>query len=296
MLDKKSSGKGRILIATVLLALLITVLAGTLLVSLASAYPTLSVELQSPGNDKAYDTNLVQLAFTYIIAENGEKYKTRGDEPPPTFTCYLDGKAFSSTADFNGHSYVSSLPTLSDGSHDLSIYVRAYYYLPDSDSLTSAYGYSPVVHFKVITASPRIIFLSIEPLKAYNTSTLSFDFTISQPAAWAGYSLDEEPNVTVPTYLSQAFSSKGHALLTGLSDGWHNIVFYAKNLVGEETRPYLVPFQIKTQETPVETEPSPTNPEPRVTAFPTTLVATIIVVSTVVVAIGFLFYFRKRKQ
>jgi hypothetical protein len=292
---KKSSGKGRLLTATLLSALLITALAETLFVGSASAYPTLSVELQSPENDKAYDTNLVQLVFTYTITENGEKYKKRGDEPPPTLTCYLDGKDFSSTADFNGYSYVSNLPTLSDGGHDLSIRVRAYYYLSDSDSVRSADGYSPVVHFKVITASPRVLFLSIEPLKTYNTSALTFDFTISQPVAWAGFSLDKGPNVTVPTYLRD-FSSKGHSMLTGLSDGWHNIVLYAKNLVGRETSPQLVPFKIKTQETPVETEPSPTNPEPSVTAFPTTLVATIIVVTTVVVSIALLFYFKKRKR
>lgn len=297
MLYKKSSGKGRILTATLLSALLITALAGTLFVGLAyTAYPTVSVELQSPENDKAYDTNVVQLVFTYTLKVDGEKYKNRGDEPPPTFQCYLDGREFSFNADFNGYSYVSNLPTLSDGYHDLSIRVRAYYHVPDSNLTRSAAGYSQVVHFKVMTASPRVLFLSIEPLKTYNTSAIPLDITISQPVAWAGYSLDEGPNVTVPTYLSQGFSSKGHMMLTGLSDGWHNIVVYAKNLVGKETAPQLVPFEIKTQETPVEPEPSPTNPETSETLFPTTLVVIVIIASAAIVSFGLAIYFVKFKR
>ena len=276
-------------------SLLLTTLAGTLFTNLAFAklVTVSSVELQSPEDNKAYSTNSVKLVFTYTVTDND--YDRVGDEPSPTYICYLDGYEVDFGADFDGSSYVGSI-WLSDGYHDLSIGVRVYYYAFTSwtGTISTVYatGYSEVVHIVVATAWPRFLFLSMEEMKTYNTTAVPFDFTISQPVAWAGYSLDKGANVTVDAYRLSDFTSKGHAMLTGLSEGWHTMVVYARNLVGRESSK-LVNFKVETQETPVGPEPSPTNPEP---PFPTTQIAVAIIGSAAAVSFGLVAYFLRRES
>jgi hypothetical protein len=270
---------------SIILVLLVTALASTLFINLAFAYPTVSIELQSPENNKAYDAHLVQLVFTYSITENG--HEKIGDDHP-IFACYLDGSSFYFSPEFDGSSYVFDLPGFSDGYHALSIGI--------TDVTLRAVGYSQVANFAVVMAYPKIFSLSIEQLKVYNTSALPFDFTISQPVVWAGYSLDKGVNVTVDTYPLRDFTSKGHTMLMGLSEGWHNIRIYARNLVRRETVSHVVNFKIENLETPVEPELSPTNPEPSETLFPATQIAVLIMALAAVISFGLVAYLLRRKK
>jgi hypothetical protein len=282
-------------LAVLVLALLASTLAGTLFINLAfaSLVNVSSIELRSPEDNKAYSANSVKLVFTYTVTDND--YDRIGDEPPPTYTCYLDGYEVDFGADFDGSSYVGSI-WLSDGYHDLSIGVRVYYYAFTSwtGTISTIYatGYSEVVHIVVATSWPRFLFLSMEEMKTYNTTAVPFDFTVSQPVAWAGYSLDKGANVTVDAYRLSDFTSKGHAMLTGLSEGWHTMVVYARNLVGRETSK-LVNFKIETQEKPVDPESPSTNPEP---SFTTTQITVAIIASAAAVSFGLVAYFLRQKR
>ena len=114
---------------TFISALLISTVAGTLLVNLAAAniYNTpplnLSITVQSPEN-KVYAENNVHVAFT--LDGNFQGWSL----PPGGFTYRLDGQAyapFSVDYTVSGSSYYCSatLSGLPEGSHDLVITVRA---------------------------------------------------------------------------------------------------------------------------------------------------------------------------
>ena len=81
------------------------------------------------------------------------------------------------------------------------------------------------------------------------------------------YSLDGQDNVTVA----------GNATLSGLPNGSHNLTLYVTDKSGNIGASDIIYFRVEV-------------PEP----FPTTLV--IAVVITMVVGVGLLFYFKKRKR
>ncbi|MBN1357767.1 hypothetical protein JW988_03265 [Candidatus Bathyarchaeota archaeon] len=95
------------------------------------------------------------------------------------------------------------------------------------------------------------------------------NFTVSKSTVWLGYSLDGQGNVTV----------SGNVTLSGLSSGLHNLTVYAEDAFGyvgvSETASFIV-----------------TDPE----LFPTTLIVTASVATVIVVGIGLLVYFKKRKH
>jgi hypothetical protein len=93
------------------------------------------------------------------------------------------------------------------------------------------------------------------------------NFSLSKPAAWIGYSLDGQENVTVA----------GNVTLTGLSLGLHNVTVYAKDAFGYMGASETLTFAIAEKPFPVV---------PVVTASVTAIAA--------VVSAGLLFYFRKR--
>ena len=71
------------------------------------------------------------------------------------------------------------------------------------------------------TAPPTISIVSPEN-KTYTVNNVSLTFTVSEPTSWIGYSLDEQANVTIT----------GNTTLTGLFDGTHSLIVYAKDTAG----------------------------------------------------------------
>jgi hypothetical protein len=70
------------------------------------------------------------------------------------------------------------------------------------------------------TSPPIITILS--PLNiTYHKSDISLNFTLNEKPFWIGYSLDGYPNVTIT----------GNTILTGLSNGTHNIIVYANDVL-----------------------------------------------------------------
>jgi parallel beta-helix repeat protein len=100
----------------------------------------------------------------------------------------------------------------------------------------------------------------------YNDTSVHLVFAVDKQVEWVGYSLDRQENVT----------AAGNVTLAGLSDGVHTLTVYANDTFGFTGASETIVFTVAT--------------------FPTNLVAAIIVVTTAVVAIGLLFYFKKRKH
>jgi hypothetical protein len=114
------------------------------------------------------------------------------------------------------------LPPLTHGTHSVVVY---------ADDIVGNTGTSRITYFTVDTHTPTISLLSPQN-KIYNTTSIPLTFTVNEKTRWTGYSVDGCRNVTV----------LGNATLTGLSDGTHGIVFYARDLVGNEASTATVYF------------------------------------------------------
>jgi hypothetical protein len=124
------------------------------------------------------------------------------------------------------------------------------------------------VQFSVDLLPPSISILSPEP-KAYNTSDVPLDFTVNEAFSQVSYSLDEQENIT----------AAGNMTLTQLSDGAHNVTVYATDEAGNMGASETVTFTVAVSE-----------------PFPTVPVAVASVASIAVVIAGLLVYFKKRKH
>jgi hypothetical protein len=104
---------------------------------------------------------------------------------------------------------------------------------------------------------------------------------------WLNYSLDGQTAIPmtliVPSELTPPYYVHGNDVLTGLSDGTHNLTIYGETAVSGLTGDFnaTVSFTVDTSTTPI-TEP-----------FPTTLVAAALAV-VAVVGIGLIIHFKKR--
>jgi parallel beta-helix repeat protein len=117
------------------------------------------------------------------------------------------------------------------------------------------------------TAPPSISMISPEN-RTYNESNVTLAFSISEPASKISYSLSGQDNVTV----------SDNTTLSELPNGNHNLTVYVTDLSGNVGASDTVHFTVAV-------------PEP----FPATLVAAVSGTSVVVICLGLLVYFKKRK-
>jgi hypothetical protein len=224
-------------------ALLASVLNGSLLVSVSLANPYEprrlaqgSVNLYLPQNATYYDTVPVK-----IKVENDWGWGSV--ESVNLIKVYLDGDScenvrllsFSLTG---GNVFSASVAGLEPGGH--SMYVVVYVTLRDNSfgvyPWFPEYGessdYSNVVYFSVGLPSPPVVAVSSpEQFGTYNSSSVPLSFGVDKPVSWLGYSLDGGDNVTV----------SGNATLSGLGGGEHVVVVYARDAYGQ-TRSSLVRY------------------------------------------------------
>jgi len=73
--------------------------------------------------------------------------------------------------------------------------------------------------------------------KTYAANHVDLNFAISEPTSWIGYSLDGQANVTIA----------GNTNLSGLSDGSHRLVVYAKDTDGKTGTSETIYFTIAQQ-------------------------------------------------
>jgi N-acetylneuraminic acid mutarotase len=199
-------------------------------------YGTVPPELQvlSPEN-KTYTSKSIQL----VLSVNR----------PTTWMGYsLDDQA---NVTVTGDTELSDVP---EGAHSIIVTVN--------DTFGNMASSSPV-YFSVDTVPPRVMVLFPEN-GTYGESDIHSAFTVDEPVSWMGYSLDGRDNVTVT----------GNVTLAVLSDGSHNVTFYAIDLVGNTGASRTVYFEIAP--------------------FPTVLVVAVAVTITIVVAAAYLFLKRRK--
>jgi hypothetical protein len=263
-------------LALALMLVLFSVMFSVQVVKVAKATSPVSSEISiiSPTNT-TYSSSLLTLRVSMIalVARNSNvsmAYSLDGRDNV-TIPIEIRGREMSFQAAISG-----SLPLseLSVGPHSVTVYSEYILY-----NFTAMGVYHPkyvvwghnTVYFTVDDGvSPVISNLSFEN-KTYNENNLSLSFTTDEPTSWISYCLDQQANATIT----------GNATLTGLADGSHRIVVYANDTAGNMGASETIFFTI-LQETPSE-------------SFPTTLVIAPIA-SVIVVGMGLLVYFRKRRK
>jgi len=166
------------------------------------------------------------------------------------------------------------LSNLTNGSHSI-IYGNA---PPSASSWINPYisELTPNIYFNVSASSPKISILLPEN-ETYVGASVSLNFRISEVVSWVGYSIDEQPPVTIT----------GNTTLAGLAEGMHSLTVYANDTVGRKGVSDTVCFSISQK---TEDEPQPEQP-----LFPIALTV-VPVASEAVIAAGLLVYFKKRKR
>ncbi len=274
-------------VAAFISALLFSALAGTMLVNLGKANPTVFayaalpiISVNSPANNTYFNANEVQVNFSVTRPKEWEMTMSAPDwkisQKLQSVSIHVDSKLYQSITVNNDLSsasfiYFSSLTNLTDGEHNITIraYASAFeyaqwYYKPKSSTVSN----SSTIHFTVDTSPPAVTVLELES-KKYLESEVHLNFTINEPVSKISYVLDGQENVTIA----------GNCTLTNLLYGEHNITVFAMDKVGNTGASESINFTIAR-----ELEP-----------FPTTLVVAAAVI-VAVFGIGLLLNFMKRKR
>jgi hypothetical protein len=294
-----------------ILALLISAVAGASLVRFGKAnwlFPTgqeppdapiLSIAL--PVRNKTQTTSDVDLDFT-VYVEGWNEYihanlswvgysldeKTDvtfvGSYGTPRAITDLRVSMFGSDTRATEFHFSGKLTGLTDGIHSIKVsalYVGNYSPAPYSVETFSVIGCSQKIFFSIDTQPPEISILSPEP-RTYNVTNISLNITFSEPVSWVRYSLDGKGNVTLDMNNTLSFNHS----LTELSEGKHNLTFYACDRFGHTGASDNIEFMV-VQETETGSDP---------TGFSAViLLAASPVFVAVVVAAGLLVYSKKRR-
>jgi hypothetical protein len=271
---------------TLILALLFSAVATLQHVSLATANPNRGPYLpsppvlivQSPQYNTTYYVNDVLLNFTVITP-----YTWIGPTNITEISYNLDGQVVTlwNLTDYSLQptQQFTILLNTSTGPHTLQVNIHSestYYANPkcgDSSASVFPMEVSQTIPFTVDTGAfpPPSVSIASPENKTYNTSEVPLNFTVNESGTQITYSFDGQANVT----------AAGNTILTGLSNGEHNITVYATNVAGNIGASETITFTIAKE---TETEP-----------FPTTLVIAIIALVAFVGA-GLAVYFKKRKR
>jgi hypothetical protein len=166
----------------------------------------------------------------------------------------------------SGETYYGStiLPESSEGSHNLTVWVRA-----QLDQITTYIpfwaAFSKTITFTIDTVAPNVTVLSSES-NVHKTFSVPLNFTVNEPYSKVTYCLDGEDNVTI----------SGNTTLTGLANGDHNVTVYATDEFGNMGASEITYFTVEVP-------------------FPTEIVIASVV-SVAIVGAGLLVYFKKRKH
>jgi hypothetical protein len=266
-----------------ILALLSSTAAGTLLVNLAKAnyLPPPSLEIFSPISPKVYPNASVLLNVRVNVLPS---------EPDITCIRYsLDGKAnvtiinlakeenvgyWTSTKGViaSGTAFTAKvyMDNLADGAHSLIVY--AHY--ANGKEMSRSTEFTVDTNYK--HHPPELVILSPQN-QTYTTAEVPLTFTIDEPFSFAHCVIDRKFALNESMFLS------GNTTLTGLSNGSHTV----RLVVGTEK-------EIVTQTTYFSInidDPSTNNPDPTIPA-----VVAGSIGATAAVGFGLMAYFKKRKH
>ena len=274
-----------------LLALLFTAIAGILPANFAAADPMYeipppNIRIASPVNDKTYNVSAIPLSFTIPDLSYWGSFQVFQVQYS------LDGVLRTVDGYVLSDPFSLALPTLADGSHYLRVQAKVSL-VPSSNRVMTPdwdMAFSSEVHFVVDTKVPSVSFLSAQDA-VYDGVEFSCNFTVSEWAAWLGYSLDGKSMVTVTDRVSstEVFGTYNYRLaLIGLSAGAHSLTVYAEDLGGNRvaSEPFLFTL---AQETTSDTDQTST-------PFPIAWTAIAIIVSAALVSFGLVAYILRRKR
>jgi hypothetical protein len=271
--------------------LLVSALAGTLLVDLGkadgSAYYYPEIYVISPQNSRTYTTNSVDFTF------HGDSFSW-GTVTYSDVQYYLDGSLLGK---LNGLSspFSVTLTGLSEGNHVVrvtAVVVSIQAYSDPISQWISFHYILPATPYQVdigiigfsVNIPPTVSILSPGTNEKYPAYNVPLNFTVNKSFLQVSYSLDGQANVT----------HAKNTTLTGLSEGSHTLTLYATDTAGNTGQSETIRFTIAQETQPQQPEPSQTAPQSE--SFPTTLVAAIAVVILAAVSVSLLVYFRKRKR
>jgi len=164
------------------------------------------VTLNSPlNNSQINNTNTVVFNFTAT------------DDLNTSLLCslYLDGALNQTITALNNTATTITINNITYGAHN-------WYVICNDGSLT---GTSATWYFNLNdTIAPIVTIVSPANGQTYVTTSVPLQYTLSEPAVWCAYSLDGSANTTL--------NSCANTTLTGLTQGQHTVIVYARDLYG----------------------------------------------------------------
>jgi hypothetical protein len=155
-------------------------------------------------------------------------------------------------------------PNLVAGNHSLIVKATGIVFKPMQDFFLL--DSSSQVYF-VIRRAPSFELLTDQSANI-TFSSFPLNFTVDQPTSWLGYSLDNLANVTIG----------GNKTLTGLSAGNHSLVVYGNNTFGDMAKSETINFTAKEPEA----------------SLALTVIAPVVI--AIIIRLGLLVYFKKRRK
>ena len=276
--------KKRLLTAAFVSALVLSAVNGTLLVSVGQANPVYEdiydappiISIFSPTQNETTPSNLLLNitvsksdrwtlgASTYAGILRNQLLRIR---------ILIDGKLYRS---FEVNSYLTSpfsysenLQNMTDGTHILALEADCEGWAYDFHELHKRKLWyeasSDLINFKVYAVPPQILLFSVAN-ETYEASDVPLVFAVNRTVSKLSYSLDGADNVIVD----------GNTTLCGLPNGEHCITIYATDIVGNTGVSETVYFTVEVP-------------------FPSIMVIAPIT-TAVVIGMGLLVYFKKRKH
>jgi hypothetical protein len=286
-----------------ILTLLITAAAGTTLVNLGKANPTIIsdnlgtippdsetkppvLSILTPENQTIHSTKTIFFTLNVSVGESptasskyiGEiHYKTDWQNSNTSIYEYNPtADPYSTEPVITQFSKTLNLTGMPDGNHRLTVYAEergAYYdHTVYDGNVWYQYYYlfeingSSSVFFTVDTTSPTVSVLSLQD-KVFYSSSVDLNFFVDEPTSRCAYGLDGNGNVTVA----------GNTTLTGLTVGKHDLKLYVWDAAGHTGSSETISFTVA---------------EP----FPTTLLIVSLIAVVAVVGLGLLVYLKKRHR
>jgi len=276
--------KKRLLTAAFVSALVLSAVNGTLLVSVGQANPVYEdiydappiISIFSPTQNETTPSNLLLNitvsksdrwtlgASTYAGILRNQLLRIR---------ILIDGKLYRS---FEVNSYLTSpfsysenLQNMTDGTHILALEADCEGWAYDFHELHKRKLWyeasSDLINFKVYAVPPQILLFSVAN-ETYEASDVPLVFAVNRTVSKLSYSLDGADNVIVD----------GNTTLAGLPNGEHCITICATDIVGNTGVSETVYFTVEVP-------------------FPSIMVIAPIT-TAVVIGMGLLVYFKKRKH
>ena len=183
------------------------------------------VSITSPKNNSMHNTNNVSLCFKVSVGESTTASSTwiyelyfEGDWQENK--TYIDLGEFSSKLSLEFSSNLTNIP---EGKHSIVVYANEKGHGGNDlfiywDFFINSYS---SVNFTIDTISPNVSVFSVDN-KTYGISGVPLNFTVNEQTKWIGYSLDGQANITITE----------NTTLTGLPEGPHSLVIYAKDTAG----------------------------------------------------------------